>query len=152
MGVNDEHLWLALIRSLIRASLLIWNPTKAFCQGALPVMLQLETIYLLVLTAKILQLVLPAPAQLWAGGMGFLGTFQAQIWAHFRYKHQGILPSGDIISPLPLQIKPVVSQYLKQKKLPYNEDTYSSRLWLFLQRYEELMVHAPPITELVGIQ
>ena len=54
--------------------------------------------------------------------------------------------------PLPLQIKPVVSQYLKQKKLPYNEDTYASRLRLFLRRYEELMVHAPPITELVGIQ
>ncbi|NXB29592.1 FADS6 desaturase, partial [Eulacestoma nigropectus] len=51
-----------------------------------------------------------------------------------------------------LKIKPIVSQYLKQKKLPYNEDTYSSRLWLFLQRYEELMVHAPPITELVGAQ
>ncbi|KAM6050059.1 fatty acid desaturase 6 isoform 1-T1 [Theristicus caerulescens] len=51
-----------------------------------------------------------------------------------------------------LKIKPIVSQYLKQKKLPYNEDTYASRLRLFLQRYEELMVHAPPITELVGIQ
>ncbi|KFZ53114.1 Fatty acid desaturase 6, partial [Antrostomus carolinensis] len=50
-----------------------------------------------------------------------------------------------------LKIKPIVSQYLKQKKLPYNEDTYASRLHLFLQRYEELMVHAPPITELVGI-
>ncbi|XP_057274650.1 fatty acid desaturase 6 isoform X1 [Pezoporus wallicus] len=51
-----------------------------------------------------------------------------------------------------LKIKPIVSQYLKQKKLPYNEDTYTSRLRLFLQRYEELMVHAPPLTELVGIQ
>ncbi|XP_061232911.1 fatty acid desaturase 6 isoform X2 [Neopsephotus bourkii] len=51
-----------------------------------------------------------------------------------------------------LKIKPIVSQYLKQKKLPYNEDTYASRLRLFLQRYEELMVHAPPLTELVGIQ
>ncbi|KFV59250.1 Fatty acid desaturase 6, partial [Gavia stellata] len=50
-----------------------------------------------------------------------------------------------------LKIKPIVSQYLKQKKLPYNEDTYTSRLWLFLKRYEELMVHAPSITELVGI-
>ncbi|KGL86110.1 Fatty acid desaturase 6, partial [Charadrius vociferus] len=50
-----------------------------------------------------------------------------------------------------LKIKPIVSQYLKQKKLPYNEDTYASRLRLFLRRYEELMVHAPPITELVGI-
>lgn len=54
--------------------------------------------------------------------------------------------------PLSPQIKPVVSQYLKEKRLPYNEDTYGSRLQLFLQKYEELMVHAPPITELVGIQ
>ncbi|OXB56262.1 hypothetical protein ASZ78_006445 [Callipepla squamata] len=51
-----------------------------------------------------------------------------------------------------LKIKPIVSQYLKEKRLPYNEDTYSSRLRLFLRKYEELMVHAPPITELVGIQ
>uniref|UniRef100_A0A8C2UF26 Fatty acid desaturase 6 n=1 Tax=Coturnix japonica TaxID=93934 RepID=A0A8C2UF26_COTJA len=51
-----------------------------------------------------------------------------------------------------LKIKPIVSQYLKEKQLPYNEDTYGSRLRLFLQKYEELMVHAPPITELVGIQ
>ncbi|KAM9119161.1 fatty acid desaturase 6 [Pangshura tecta] len=51
-----------------------------------------------------------------------------------------------------LKIKPIVSQYLKKKKLPYNEDSYMSRLQLFLHRYEELMVNAPPITELVGIQ
>lgn len=141
MGVNDEHLCLALIRSLIRAPLLSWNPTKAFCQGELPVMLQLETIF----PAKTLQLVLPAPAQLWARGMGFLGTFQAS----YTNTRASCIAA---MLPLPLQIKPIVSQYLKQKKLPYNEDTYSSRLWLFLQRYEELMVHAPPITEMVGIQ
>ncbi|XP_060107916.1 fatty acid desaturase 6 [Heteronotia binoei] len=51
-----------------------------------------------------------------------------------------------------LKIKPIVSQYLKEKNLPYNEDSYLSRLTLFLNKYEELMVHAPPITELVGIQ
>ncbi|NXA34981.1 FADS6 desaturase, partial [Eudromia elegans] len=51
-----------------------------------------------------------------------------------------------------LKIKPIVSRYLREKQLPYNEDSYSSRLRLFLQKYEELMVHAPPITELVGIQ
>ncbi|KAH0629463.1 hypothetical protein JD844_011541 [Phrynosoma platyrhinos] len=51
-----------------------------------------------------------------------------------------------------LKIKPVVSQYLKEKKLPYNEESYWSRLKLFLDKYEELMVHAPPISELVGIQ
>ncbi|XP_025954642.2 fatty acid desaturase 6 isoform X2 [Dromaius novaehollandiae] len=51
-----------------------------------------------------------------------------------------------------LKIKPIVSQYLRKKQLPYNEDSYVSRLRLFLQKYEELMVHAPPITELVGIQ
>ncbi|KAJ1129980.1 hypothetical protein NDU88_008339 [Pleurodeles waltl] len=51
-----------------------------------------------------------------------------------------------------LKIKPIVSKYLLDKKLPYNEDTYLSRLQLFLDRYEELMVHMPPITHLVGIQ
>nr|XP_034960300.1 fatty acid desaturase 6 isoform X2 [Zootoca vivipara] len=51
-----------------------------------------------------------------------------------------------------LKIKPIVSQYLKEKKLTYNEDSYWSRLKLFLAKYEELMVHAPPISELVGIQ
>uniref|UniRef100_A0A8C6X8W0 Fatty acid desaturase 6 n=1 Tax=Naja naja TaxID=35670 RepID=A0A8C6X8W0_NAJNA len=51
-----------------------------------------------------------------------------------------------------LKIKPLVSQYLKKKKLRYNEDSYWSRLKLFLEKYEELMVHAPPISELVGIQ
>lgn len=54
MGVNNEHSWLALIRSLIRASLLIWSPTKAFCQSELPVMLQLETAFFFIFTAKIL--------------------------------------------------------------------------------------------------
>uniref|UniRef100_A0A8D0EEG7 Fatty acid desaturase 6 n=1 Tax=Salvator merianae TaxID=96440 RepID=A0A8D0EEG7_SALMN len=51
-----------------------------------------------------------------------------------------------------LKIKPIVSRYLKEKKLTYNEDSYWSRLKLFLDKYEELMVHAPPISELVGIQ
>ncbi|XP_029456452.1 fatty acid desaturase 6 [Rhinatrema bivittatum] len=51
-----------------------------------------------------------------------------------------------------LKIKPIVSQYLMEKNLPYNEDSYLSRLQLFIQQYEELMVHVPPITQLVGIQ
>lgn len=51
-----------------------------------------------------------------------------------------------------LKVKPLVSQYLKSHGLPYNEDTYQSRLKMFFDRYEELMVQAPPITELVGIQ
>lgn len=51
-----------------------------------------------------------------------------------------------------LQVKPVVSQFLKEKKLPYHEDAYLSRLRLFFHRYQELMVFAPPITELVGVQ
>lgn len=51
-----------------------------------------------------------------------------------------------------LQVKPVVSQFLKEKKLPYQEDAYLSRLRLFFHRYQELMVFAPPITELVGVQ
>ncbi|XP_014457412.2 fatty acid desaturase 6 isoform X2 [Alligator mississippiensis] len=51
-----------------------------------------------------------------------------------------------------LKVKPIVSQYLKKKQLSYNEDTYMSRFRLFLQNYEKLMVYAPPVTELVGIQ
>ncbi|KAK3723783.1 hypothetical protein QZH41_007095 [Actinostola sp. cb2023] len=51
-----------------------------------------------------------------------------------------------------LKIQPLVSSYLKNHGLPYNEDTYQSRLSMFFNQYEELMVHAPPITELIGIQ
>uniref|UniRef100_A0A3P9L989 Fatty acid desaturase 6 n=1 Tax=Oryzias latipes TaxID=8090 RepID=A0A3P9L989_ORYLA len=51
-----------------------------------------------------------------------------------------------------LKVKPVVSKYLTEKQLPYQEDRYLSRLHLFFQRYQELMVFAPPITELVGVQ
>ncbi|XP_059180464.1 fatty acid desaturase 6-like [Centropristis striata] len=51
-----------------------------------------------------------------------------------------------------LKVKPVVSRYLTEKKLPYQQDSYRSRLRLFFHRYQELMVFAPPITELVGVQ
>jgi len=51
-----------------------------------------------------------------------------------------------------LKVKPVVSKYLTEKQLPYQEDSYLSRLRLFFRKYQELMVFAPPITELVGVQ
>ena len=51
-----------------------------------------------------------------------------------------------------LKIKPVVSSYLKNNGLPYNEATYLSQLRKFYNNYDELMVKAPPITELIGIQ
>nr|AZW33617.1 fatty acid desaturase 6 [Trachinotus ovatus] len=51
-----------------------------------------------------------------------------------------------------LKVKPVVSKYLTEKQLPYQEDSYLSRLNFFFHRYQELMVFAPPITELVGVQ
>ncbi|XP_076616307.1 fatty acid desaturase 6 [Chaetodon auriga] len=51
-----------------------------------------------------------------------------------------------------LKVKPVVSKYLTEKQLPYQEDSYLSRLHLFFNKYQELMVFAPPITELVGVQ
>ncbi|XP_019321852.2 fatty acid desaturase 6 isoform X1 [Panthera pardus] len=51
-----------------------------------------------------------------------------------------------------LKVKPVVSRFLQEKRLPYNEDSYLARFWLFLSRYEEFMVQTPPITELVGLQ
>lgn len=94
-----------------------------------------------------------SPAPVWTCGLGLLGT----LWGAWPCLGLGTLSKHRdtphrVTLPLPLQIKPIVSQYLKQKKLPYNEDTYASRLQLFLRRYEELMVHAPPITELVGIQ
>lgn len=50
------------------------------------------------------------------------------------------------------QVKPLVSKFLHDKQLPYNEDSYLARFQLFLSRYEEFMVHAPSITELVGLQ
>lgn len=50
------------------------------------------------------------------------------------------------------QVKPLVSKFLHDKQLPYNEDSYLARFQLFLDRYEEFMVHVPPITELVGVQ
>ncbi|TKC53474.1 hypothetical protein EI555_014929, partial [Monodon monoceros] len=46
-----------------------------------------------------------------------------------------------------LKVKPVVSQFLREKQLPYNEDSYLARFRLFLHHYEELMVQTPPITE-----
>lgn len=49
-------------------------------------------------------------------------------------------------------MKPVVSKFLQEKQLPYNEDSYLARFWLFFDRYEEFMVQAPSITELVGLQ
>ncbi|XP_037610137.1 fatty acid desaturase 6 [Sebastes umbrosus] len=51
-----------------------------------------------------------------------------------------------------LKVKPVVSKYLTEKQLPYQEDSYLSRLQLFFHKYQEFMVFAPPITELVGVQ
>lgn len=51
-----------------------------------------------------------------------------------------------------LKVKPVVCRFLKRKSLPYQQDSYWSRLRLFFHQYHELMVLAPPITELVGIQ
>ncbi|KAJ0016308.1 hypothetical protein NQD34_014598 [Periophthalmus magnuspinnatus] len=51
-----------------------------------------------------------------------------------------------------LKVKPIVSRFLALKSLPYQQDSYLSRLRLFFDQYQELMVLAPPITELVGIQ
>lgn len=51
-----------------------------------------------------------------------------------------------------LKIKPVVRAYLRKHGLPYNEDSYMSRLSMFWERYDELMVDAPPVTHFIGIQ
>lgn len=67
-------------------------------------------------------------------------------------RSQAALAHGPLLPPNLHQVKPVVSQFLHEKRLPYNEDSYLARFRLFLRRYEEFMVHAPPITELVGLQ
>ncbi|XP_053564850.1 fatty acid desaturase 6 [Bombina bombina] len=51
-----------------------------------------------------------------------------------------------------LKVKPQVSSFLKERNLPYLEDTYLSRLQLFLRHYEELMVLAPSITDLAELR
>ncbi|KAM4691205.1 fatty acid desaturase 6 [Rhinophrynus dorsalis] len=51
-----------------------------------------------------------------------------------------------------LKMKPLVSAFLREHNLPYQGDTYMSRLRLFLSRYEELMVLAPPIMQLADLR
>lgn len=51
-----------------------------------------------------------------------------------------------------LKVKPTVRAFLTGHGLPYQEESYFTRLTVFLAQYEKLMVHAPPITHLVGIQ
>lgn len=51
MGASDERAWVALIKSLIRTSLLILSPTKVFCQSELSGLLYLEITFLLILMA-----------------------------------------------------------------------------------------------------
>ena len=50
------------------------------------------------------------------------------------------------------KVKPVVREYLLSHGLPYQEQDYWDRLKVFVKRYEELMVNAPPITEFIGLQ
>ena len=51
-----------------------------------------------------------------------------------------------------MKIKPTVRKYLEDNELPYMEDGYWNRLKIFFNRYTELMVDAPPITDFIGIQ
>ena len=50
------------------------------------------------------------------------------------------------------KVQPVVREYLLSNGLPYQEQNYWDRLKLFVKKYEELMVKAPPITEFIGLQ
>jgi fatty acid desaturase 6 len=51
-----------------------------------------------------------------------------------------------------LKVKPVVSKWIRDNGLTYNEDSYYGRLKLFVRKYDTLMVNAPPITHFVGLQ
>lgn len=51
-----------------------------------------------------------------------------------------------------LRVKPAVRSFLLASNLPYNEDSYTNRLKIFMSDYERLMVNAPPIWHYVGLQ
>nr|KAG5714271.1 hypothetical protein BaRGS_018488 [Batillaria attramentaria] len=51
-----------------------------------------------------------------------------------------------------LAVKTLVRRFLKENGMAYNEATYTDRLMVFLRRYKQLMVNAPPISHFVGIQ
>ena len=50
------------------------------------------------------------------------------------------------------KVKPLVKEYALSHGLPYQEQDYWDRLKLFIKKYEELMVNAPPITDFIGVQ
>ena len=51
-----------------------------------------------------------------------------------------------------LKVRPAVKKFLLDCGLPYHERPYMERLSVFLEKYEELMVKAPPISHFVGLQ
>lgn len=51
-----------------------------------------------------------------------------------------------------LHVKPIVQRFLKANGLSYHQASYTDRLGVFLARYSQLMVNAPPISHFVGIQ
>jgi len=51
-----------------------------------------------------------------------------------------------------LKIKPAVKEFVMKAGLPYNETSYWERLSIFHEKYDELMVYAPPVTHFIGFQ
>lgn len=51
-----------------------------------------------------------------------------------------------------LKVQPVVKQFLLDSGLPYHQRNYSERVSYFVDKYESLMVKAPPFTHYVGLQ
>lgn len=51
-----------------------------------------------------------------------------------------------------LKIRPLVKQFMLDHDLLYHERPYMERLWHFVEKYDELMVKAPPFTHFVGLQ
>lgn len=51
-----------------------------------------------------------------------------------------------------LKIRPLVKQFMLDHGLLYQERSYTERLWHFVDKYDELMVKAPPFTHFVGLQ
>lgn len=51
-----------------------------------------------------------------------------------------------------LKVRPLVKRFMLENGLAYHERQYAERFWHFLEKYEELMVKAPPFTHYVGLQ
>lgn len=97
------------------------------------------------------------PAKLYQMSTGVLNLYGNPIlnWimGHtlvFCHIEHHLFPS--LSDNMALKVRPIVKQFLLDNGLPYHEKPYMERLSYFVDKYEELMVKAPPFTHYVGLQ